>query len=166
MKFKLKKIVIFIFMIAVMSLSGMFIEPCVAQDELIRMQQQMEKNDEEVAKKINETLKEHGYETGTGPVDVGSVMQNLQSTMQKGPKTGKSDEMSIPTSELYWFFIIFLSIVGMGFFSIGKKTGDFYFIASGIVMMIYPYFVTTTWILITVGLALTIIPIMMTFKQQ
>ncbi|HNY11745.1 MAG TPA: hypothetical protein PKK26_09175 [Candidatus Wallbacteria bacterium] len=165
MKFGMKKIAAFIFII-IISLSWRFAGSCGAQDDLVRMQQEMEKNDAETAKKINETLKEHGYETTTGQVDVNSVMQNFQETVKKGPKKGKSEGMSFPTSEWYWFFVIFLSIVGMGFFSIGKKTGDFYFILSGLIMMVYPYFVTTTWIFITIGIALTIIPIFMTYKQQ
>jgi len=162
MEFKLKKIVFFVFLIAVISISCRFAGVCAAQDEII----EYEKNQEENAKKIKETLKEHGYDAGTGQVDVNSVMQSFTGTIQQGPKNGKSEGMSMPTSEWYWFFIIFLSIVGMGFFSIGKKTGDIFFILSGMIMMIYPYFVTTTWILITVGLILTIVPIVMTYKQQ
>lgn len=165
MKFKLKMVLVFIFIMV--SMPGRFAGVCGAQDDIVRMQQEMEKNDEETAKKIKETLKEHGYETSdTAPVDVNSVMQNFQNTMQQGPKNGKGEGMSMPTSEWYWFFIIFLSVVGMGFFSIGKNTGDVFFILSGLIMMVYPYFVTTTWILITIGLILTIVPIVMTYKRQ
>ncbi len=164
MEFKLKKIAFFIFFIAVISASWRFAGVCSAQDEII----EYEKNQEENAKKIKETLKEHGYDAGTGSVDVNSVMQsftgNIEDPTKKGK--GKGEGMSMPTSEWYWFFIIFLSVVGMGFFSIGKKTGDIFFILSGMIMMIYPYFVTTTWILITIGLILTIVPIVMTYKQQ
>ena len=46
------------------------------------------------------------------------------------------------------FFVILVSIVGMGYFYTGKKTSNYAFLVSGVVMMFFPYFVTNP---VTVG---------------
>lgn len=67
--------------------------------------------------------------------------------------------------ELYWFFIVFLSIVGMGFYWSGQRSGNAWFIISGIVMMVYPYFISNTFLLIGIGLVLTAAPFYMSYKS-
>lgn len=62
------------------------------------------------------------------------------------------------SSPLYWFFMIFISVVGMGFFMSGKSSGDFGFMISGAVMSIYPYFVTNMWVFGLLGIALIVLP--------
>jgi hypothetical protein len=64
-------------------------------------------------------------------------------------------EMMDP-STIIWG-IIFGSI-GMGFFIYGKKQQVFIPLASGIGLMIIPYFVANIYILILIGLALIALP--------
>jgi len=60
------------------------------------------------------------------------------------------------TAMILWGFII--GVIGMGYFIYGKKVSNFYILISGIVMMIYPYFVGNIFVSIAVGIALIILP--------
>ncbi len=62
------------------------------------------------------------------------------------------------------FFSIVFGIVGMGYWSYGKKQNQNFLIA-GIVLMVYPYFVNTLWLLISIGLAVTAAPFLLTAKK-
>ena len=42
----------------------------------------------------------------------------------------------------YIFFIVLISVVGLGYFYTGKKNGNHSFLLAGILMMIFPYIVT------------------------
>jgi hypothetical protein len=55
------------------------------------------------------------------------------------------------------FFSLLFSIVGIGYFSYGKKH-NFYFLLSGIVLMLFPYFVSQLWSLLIWGLGLIVLP--------
>ena len=60
------------------------------------------------------------------------------------------------TAMMLWGFII--GMIGMGYFIYGKKVSNFYVLISGIVMMIYPYFVSNIFVSIAVGITLIILP--------
>ena len=48
--------------------------------------------------------------------------------------------------------------IGMGFFVYGKKQGKLVPLICGLALMIYPYFISNTVIVIVVGIFLTVIP--------
>jgi len=56
---------------------------------------------------------------------------------------------------------LFFSIVGMGFFSYGKKN-NIYFMLAGVSLLVYPYAVTTLTALILVGVILVALPFILT----
>ncbi len=53
------------------------------------------------------------------------------------------------------FGSIAFGIVGFGAFMYGKKTAGVKAMVIGVALMVYPYFVEPTWLLFTIGLALT-----------
>ncbi len=55
------------------------------------------------------------------------------------------------------FFSILFSVIGIGYFSYGKKH-NLYFMLSGVALFIFPYFVTQMVWLIIVGLIFTLLP--------
>ena len=58
------------------------------------------------------------------------------------------------------FFTIFFSMVGIAYYSYGKKESLYYRFA-GIGLMIYPYFVSSNWGLGLFGALLMILPIVL-----
>ena len=60
------------------------------------------------------------------------------------------------TAMILWGFII--GMIGIVYFICRKKVSNFYVLISGIVMMIYPYFVSNIFVSIAVGIALIILP--------
>jgi len=139
------------------------------EKDIGRLQNDMQNLDEDAAAKMLQTLKEQGISTDdTDSASVNNLPPGIQQLVKSqapgGKKAGRQDLIDTSASgQLYWFFIVFLSITGMGFFSAGKRSGDFYFIASGLIMMIYPYFVTDTLTLVLIGVALTVLPFVMSY---
>lgn len=60
------------------------------------------------------------------------------------------------TASLLWSMIF--GSVGLGFFVYGKKQGAIVPVACGLALMIFPYFVSSTALLVLVGAALMAIP--------
>jgi len=58
----------------------------------------------------------------------------------------------------YLFFIIFFSAVGIAYFMYGKKQSSLVPMICGLVLMFYPYFVSSTLPLIGIGVVLLAIP--------
>lgn len=58
-------------------------------------------------------------------------------------------------SSLFWS--VMFGIAGIGYFSYGRKH-NLYFMLSGIVLMIFPYFVTTYWPLMAWGVGFLVLP--------
>lgn len=56
------------------------------------------------------------------------------------------------------FFIILVSIVGMGYVYSGRKSSNYVLVGAGVVMMIFPYFITKAWAVIIISLLLVIGP--------
>ena len=59
------------------------------------------------------------------------------------------------TGGFYWD--LFISLIGMGFFIYGKKRPDILALITGLILMIYPYFISSTEWDIGVGLAIVAI---------
>jgi hypothetical protein len=60
------------------------------------------------------------------------------------------------TSLLLWSLLF--SSVGLGFFLYGKKQQAVVPLFSGLALMIYPYFVSSTILLVAIGVALIALP--------
>lgn len=60
------------------------------------------------------------------------------------------------TSLLLWSLLF--SSVGLGFFLYGKKQQAVVPLFSGLALMIYPYFVSSTILMVAIGVALTVLP--------
>jgi len=60
------------------------------------------------------------------------------------------------TSSLLWGLIF--GSIGVGFFVYGKKQGEVVPLLCGLALMIFPYFVSSTFLLIAIGVALMAIP--------
>jgi hypothetical protein len=59
------------------------------------------------------------------------------------------------------FFSMLFGIIGLGYFSYGKKHNP-YFLVSGIGLMFFPYAVDTLSALIIIGLLLVVLPFVLT----
>ena len=59
--------------------------------------------------------------------------------------------------EVFVWSIVF-GIIGMGYFSYGKKSDNNIFLISGIALMVFPYFVEGLSLNIAVGIGLIIVP--------
>jgi len=55
--------------------------------------------------------------------------------------------------------IICFSIVGFGFFLYGKKSTNYLFVICGIILMVFPYFVSNPTYLIIIGAVVSLIPL-------
>jgi len=53
---------------------------------------------------------------------------------------------------------VLFSSIGLGFFIYGKKQRVIVPLICGITLMIYPYLVTNTWLLVLIGIGLTALP--------
>jgi hypothetical protein len=60
------------------------------------------------------------------------------------------------TSSLLWGMIF--GSIGFGFFVYGKKQGVIVPLVCGVALMIFPYFVESTFLLVAIGIALMAIP--------
>lgn len=55
--------------------------------------------------------------------------------------------------------IIFFSIIGFGYFLYGKKSTNYVFLICGIILMIFPYFVSNITYVIIIGIVISLIPL-------
>jgi hypothetical protein len=60
------------------------------------------------------------------------------------------------TTTLMWGMLF--GLIGYGFFSYGKKQGAIMPLISGIALMVFPYFVTNTYLMLAVGVILMSLP--------
>lgn len=141
-----------------------------AQIDVDAYQKAVEGRDKEIADKLKGTLKDAGYQiedNGTGPVDVQGTINSIQQSVAKKDKERRAaaPAESETMTYLYWFFMFFTSITGMGFFAAGKRNGDIYFTASGLIMMIYPFFVTNAYLFVGIAIALVVLPFYMSMRS-
>ncbi len=60
---------------------------------------------------------------------------------------------------LSWIIVAGLfGIIGMAYFMYGKKSLRYIFLICGIVLMVYPYFVTRTLYMVIVGVVVSAVP--------
>ena len=60
---------------------------------------------------------------------------------------------------LSWIIIAgFFGILGMAYFIYGKKAVRYLFLICGIVLMVYPYFVTRTLYMVIIGVVVSAVP--------
>jgi len=60
------------------------------------------------------------------------------------------------TSTLFWG--LFFGVIGLAFFSYGKKQKAIVPLFSGVALMLYPYFITNVYLLVLVGAVLIALP--------
>ncbi len=60
------------------------------------------------------------------------------------------------TANLLWGLLF--SCVGLGFFTYGRKQRGVVPMVCGVVLMVFPYFVPSTIVLVIIGAALTTVP--------
>lgn len=53
------------------------------------------------------------------------------------------------------FAMLLFSVIGLAAFMYGKKAARWRALAIGVALMVYPYFVDATWLIWSIGLALT-----------
>lgn len=58
----------------------------------------------------------------------------------------------------YILWVVVFSSIGLGFFIYGKRQKHFPVLIIGIILMFYPMFITNTYILVMIGLALVMVP--------
>lgn len=63
--------------------------------------------------------------------------------------------MSLPSISPTWlFFSVLIGGLGMAFFIYGKKQERIPQLMAGIALMAYPYFVSSTWLMVAIGAAI------------
>jgi hypothetical protein len=65
-------------------------------------------------------------------------------------------EAAVSASSLFWGMVF--GSFGLGFFVYGKKQGAAVPLVCGLALMIFPYFVENTFLLVAVGVVLMAIP--------
>lgn len=58
----------------------------------------------------------------------------------------------------YIFWVILFSFLGLGYFRYGRKQSDFVLLSCGISLMLFPYFVSNTYLLALIGIIIALIP--------
>ena len=71
---------------------------------------------------------------------------------------GRNREGCVRLESTKVFFIILVSIVGMGYVYTGKKSANYVFVLSGILMMLFPYLISNAIVVIIVSTALIVGP--------
>jgi hypothetical protein len=56
------------------------------------------------------------------------------------------------------FLGLFFSTIGLGFFVYGKKQGALVPLACGLLLMVYPYFISNMLLVVLIGLVLIAVP--------
>ena len=64
--------------------------------------------------------------------------------------------MDLNASSLFWGFLF--GTIGLGFFVYGKKQRAPVPLCCGIALMVYPYFVSNTLVLVAIGVVLMALP--------
>lgn len=150
-----RTLLIFLSTLAILSVSPLLSTAFAqSEDDYNDQLQQQAIDNQNINEKIQKQLAEKGIKLDN-PEAVSEAMKKLQGM------TGTDEDSS--ASGVYWFFMIFISVVGMGFFSSGKRNEDPYFMVSGAIMMVYPYFVTGTFMLVTIAVFLTAAPFFLRF---
>jgi hypothetical protein len=62
------------------------------------------------------------------------------------------------STEAYLLWGLVFGSIGTGYFMYGKKRPSAMAMVSGIALMVYPYFINSTWSMIAIGILLMAIP--------
>jgi len=62
----------------------------------------------------------------------------------------------LSTALLFWGLLF--GAIGLGFFVYGKRQKAVVPLVCGLTLMVFPYFVTNTILLVAIGIALTVLP--------
>ena len=100
------------------------------------------------------------------PMELDDMIQ-LGNEIRKTYDLGKSplSELRVPDkggSELFMYrlmLILLFSIFGMAFFVFGRKQSRAGILLVGILLMIFPYFVSDIWAIAAIGTVLTFVPL-------
>ena len=65
------------------------------------------------------------------------------------------------TASLLWGLLF--GSIGVGFFIYGKRQSMVVPLVCGLALIVYPYFVTGTWLLLLIGIALMAVPYFLRF---
>ena len=65
------------------------------------------------------------------------------------------------TASLLWGLLF--GSIGVGFFIYGKRQSMVVPLVCGLALIVYPYFVTNTWLLLLIGIALMAVPYFLRF---
>lgn len=68
--------------------------------------------------------------------------------------SGMMDMGNISAAYLLW--VVVFSSIGLGFFIYGKKQKNFPILVIGILLMLYPMFISNTYILVLIGIMLVV----------
>lgn len=63
------------------------------------------------------------------------------------------DELTLPSGG-YLFGALMFGVIGFAAFRYGKKAGQTNPMLIGVALMLYPYFVSATWLMVLIGAAL------------
>jgi len=85
-------------------------------------------------------------------------MQSLKTDLASSSGTS-SDLIFFGLSMTGIFFGFLFSMLGFAYFRIGKRNQNFKRMILGVLLMIYPYFVTNTIYIILIGLFLSLLPV-------
>lgn len=62
------------------------------------------------------------------------------------------------TSTAYILWVLLFSSIGVGFFIYGRKQAKLSVLIAGILLMIYPMFISNTYLLVLIGAGLVMVP--------
>ena len=71
---------------------------------------------------------------------------------------GLLDSLTSSFSVYGILWAVFFSLIGFGFFVYGKKSVNYVFLFCGIILMVYPYFITGTLYIVLAGAVLSAVP--------
>ena len=82
--------------------------------------------------------------------------ENLQERIQQEIElvTQQQDGKKGSIDLAYWVTSFFFSLLGTAMFIYGKKQADYKFLAGGLVLMLYPYFIHSTFWIVIIGLGI------------
>jgi hypothetical protein len=62
----------------------------------------------------------------------------------------------LSTAALLWS--VLFGAIGIGYFIYGKRQRVIVPLVAGLALMLFPYFISNTWVMVLIGAALTVVP--------
>ena len=57
-----------------------------------------------------------------------------------------------------FYLSVLFSLIGTGYFIYGKKQQKYFTLLAGVILGLYPYFVSNVWLVLAIGLLLMMVP--------